>query len=429
MNEISNVNELVTVNEVAILENGIKYIADTNVLLKKPEIIKLYDCVIPSHVLREIEHLERTRKSDRTLQFEIRRLKRILDTDETHVYIDLKDYKFTLDDELDAQYVDNILLQVAVDNGYGMISNDRLIKEKCKSYGIPIINLEEDTFIEHKGFKEVFMLEAELKGVYLNLGVNQFDLMTNEYVIINDDVNGDLLDIMKWTGEYMVSLRDGKGKLGKGFKTFQFDEFKPRDEQQIMAVDSIMNNQLTALRGRAGSGKSLIALSTAWYLVEKEGYRLVIFVNPTPLRDSQELGFYKGDRLEKLMQSAVGTMLKSKFGGDELEIEKQIARGTLDILPFVDLRGYDSGDSKTIVWILEAQNLTADLMKLGLQRISENTKVIVDGDYHAQIDRDAYASSNGMKRMSEVFRGDELYGEVELQTVHRSRLADLADKM
>jgi PhoH-like ATPase len=404
-----------------------RWICDTNVLLKKPEVIKEYDSVIPSDVLREIEHLERTRKSDRTLQFEIRRLKRILDEDTTHTYIDLKDYKFTLDDDLDPNYVDNILIQVAVDNGYGMISNDRLIKEKCKLYNIPVMNLDEDTFIEHKGFKEKFMIKEELKNVYLNLGINQFDLITNEYIVINDDINGDLLDIMKWNGECLVSLRDKKGKLGKGFKTFQFNDFVPRDEQQIMAVDSILNNQLTSIRGRAGSGKSLIALNTAWYLVEKEGYKLVIFVNPVPSLNAQELGFYKGDRLTKLLQSSVGAMLKSKFG-DEVEILRQIQDEKLDILPFVDIRGYDTGD-KTICWIVESQNLTGELMKLGLQRIGEGSKVIVDGDYHQQIDKDIYISDNGMKRMSEVFRGTELYGEIELQNVWRSRLADLADKM
>jgi predicted ribonuclease YlaK len=403
-----------------------RWICDTNILLKKPEIINEYDSVIPSHVLREIEHLERTRKSDRTLQFEIRRLKRILDKDDAHIYVDLKDYKFTLDESLDPNYVDNILIQIAVDNNYGMISNDRLIKEKCKLYNIPLVNLETDTFIEHKGFREKFMTQDELKNVYLNLGINQFDLMTNEYISIYDDVSGDLLEIMKWNGECLVSLRDSKGKLGKGFKTFQFDKFEPRDEQQIMAVDSILHNQLTSIRGRAGSGKSLIALNTAWYLVEKEGYKLVIFVNPVPSLNAQELGFYKGDRLTKLMQSAVGTMLKSKFG-DEVELLRQIQDGKLDILPFVDLRGYDSGEQKTIVWILESQNLTSELMKLGLQRISENTKVIVDGDYHQQIDKDIYISDNGMKRMSEVFRGTDLYGEVELQNVHRSRIADMAD--
>lgn len=405
-----------------------KYIVDTNVLFSQPEIINEYECVISSHVLREMEHLERTRKSDRTLQFQIRKAKRFLEKDATHAYYDLKDYRFSLDKDLDPLYVDNILLQVAVDNSYGMITNDRLMKEKCKLYNIPMIDLADDNFVEHKGFKEVHMVESELKGVYLNLHFNHFDLLINEYVVISDDFTGDLLDIMKWTGEYMISLRDSKGKLGKGFKTLQFGQFTPCDEQQIMALDSIMTNQLTQIRGRAGSGKSLIALNTAWYYVEKHDYKLVIFVNPTPLRDSQELGFYKGDRLTKLMQSAVGTMLTSKFG-DEMEILRQIEDGKLDILPFVDLRGYDTSSRKTIVWILEGQNLTSDLLKLGLQRIGEDTKVIIDGDYHSQIDRDAYVADNGMKRVSEVFRGEDLFGEIELQQVHRSRLADLADKM
>lgn len=403
-----------------------RYLVDTNMLLRNPEIVTEYEVIIPSHVLREIEDLEKKRRSDRTLQYEIRRAKRFLRANK-HYHFDLKDYKFTLDDDFDAQYVDNILLQVAKDNGYGMITNDMLLQEKCEQYEIPLVSLEDNNFIEHKGFREIFLTQEELKGVYLNLGVNQFDLLTNEYIVINDDLNGELLDIMKWTGEYMTSLRDGKGKLGKGFKTKTFGDFVPRDEQQIMAVDSIFNNQLTSLRGKAGSGKSLIALNTAWKLVEEKGYKLVIFVNPVPTLNSQELGFYKGDRLDKLLQSAVGTMLKAKFG-DEIEIIRHIQDRKLDILPFVDLRGYDSGD-KEIIWILEAQNLTSELLKLGLQRVAEGSKVVVDGDYHAQVDKDVYAFDNGMKRMSEVFRGSELYGEVELQNVHRSPLAELADLM
>jgi predicted ribonuclease YlaK len=404
-----------------------QFLIDTNVLLKQPEIIKQYNSVIPSHVLREIEHLERTRKSDRQLQYEIRKLKRILDEDDNHVYIDLKDYKFTLDEDLDPNYVDNILVQIAYDNNFVMVSNDRLIKEKCKSYNIEVLNLNEDHFIEHKGFKEVELTQDELKIVYANLGINHFDLMINEYVIINNKEDGELLEIMKWMGEYLVSLRNNRGKLDNSFKTDMFLKFEPRDEQQIMAVDSIFNNQITSIRGRAGSGKSLIALNTAWKLVEKEGYKLVIFVNPVPSLNAQELGFYKGDKLEKLMQSAVGTMLKAKFG-DDIGIMREIQDGKLDILPFVDLRGFDTGD-KTIAWILEAQNLTSELMKLGLQRIGEGSKVIVDGDFHQQIDKDVYISDNGMKRMSEVFRGMPMYGEVELQNVHRSRIAEIADLM
>jgi predicted ribonuclease YlaK len=403
-----------------------QWIADTNVLLNNPEVLVQYDVIIPSHVNREIEHLELTRKQDRTLQYQIRRFKSKCD-ENNNAYVNIKDYKFTLDNELDPQYTDNILLQVAHDEGYGIITNDKLLRRKCRQFGIPFINVQQSNFVEYKGFKEKFLTQDELKNIYLNLGINQFDLMTNEYIIINDDISGELLDILKWNGKHLISLKDKKGRLGKGFKTFQFGDFVPRDEQQIMAVDSILNNQLTSIRGRAGSGKSLIALNTAWYLVEKEGYRLVIFCNPVPSLNAQELGFYKGDRLTKLMQT-VGTMLKSKFG-DEVEILRLIQDGKLDILPFADLRGYDTGGQKTICWFIESQNLTSELMKLGLQRISEDTKVIVDGDYHLQVDKDVYAADNGMKRMSEVFRGTDLYGEIELQNVHRSRIADIADKM
>jgi rRNA-processing protein FCF1 len=190
-----------------------KYIVDTNALLRNPEVLEEYEVVIPSHVNREIEHLELTRKSDRTLQWEIRRFKRIVDETDVN-FFDLKDYKFTLDNELDPNYTDNILLQVAVDNGWGMITNDRLLRMKCKQFNIPVVKHEASTFIEHKGFREKFMTEDELKIVYQNLGVNQFDLIANEYIIINDDLDGELMDIMKWTGECLVSLRDKKGKLG-----------------------------------------------------------------------------------------------------------------------------------------------------------------------------------------------------------------------
>lgn len=408
-------------------ENIQGYLADTNILLSNPEILKEFEgVVIPSHVIREIEHLELTRKTDKLLQFQIRRFKRTAKYHEK--YVDLKDYKFTLRKDWDKNYTDNILVQIALEKNLAMLTNDVLLRKKCKVYGIVVVEPEVSHFVEHKGFKTVYMTQQELAEVYLKLDENPFGLLVNEYLVVNDDVDGELADILKWNGKSLESLRDKKGRLNNGFRTLQFGEFKPRDEHQIMAVDSIRNNQLTSLRGRAGSGKSLIALNVAWHMVEKEGYKLVIFVNPVPSRDAQELGFYKGDRIEKLMQSAVGTMLKSKFGSEE-EILNKIAEDKLEILPFVDLRGYDSGEMKTIVWILESQNLTSELMKLGLQRIAENTKVIVDGDYHLQLDKDVYASDNGMKRMSEVFRGTDLYGEIELQNVWRSRIADIAEQM
>lgn len=403
------------------------HLADTNVLFNKPEVLLEYNVVIPSHVLREVEHLELTRKQDRLLQFQIRRFKNFLDENE-HLHVDLKDYKFNLRDDWDGNYTDNILVQICVEEGYGLLSNDRLLKDKCRLYDIEVVDLQNSNFIENKGFKEINMHETQLLEVYYNLNTNWFDMHINEYVAINNVVDGEILDVMKWDGTQLVTLRNEKGELGTQVYSPRFDWLIPKDEYQVMAIDSILSNQLTSIRGRAGSGKSLISLHTAWHLVETQGYKMVMFVNPASSKDAEELGFYKGDRLAKLLQSSVGATLISKFG-DEFTVIEQVENGLLQILPFSDLRGFDTGESKVIVWILEAQNLTKELLKLGLQRIGENTKVIVDGDYHAQIDKGAYESDNGMKRMSEIFRGDISFGEIELQNVWRSRLAEMADLM
>jgi predicted ribonuclease YlaK len=404
-----------------------KFLVDTNVLIRHPEVLDEYNCVVTSYVNDEVEKLE-LRLGDSALQYQIRQMKKKLDNLEV-VPFDFRTCEFTLNDKWDKNYVDNILVQFAHDNGYGIITEDRALRIKCRTYGIEVVKVESSNYVDHKGFQVFELAEHNLYGMLAQPLKNHLNLMVNEYAIINDILNPkELLDILKWDGKELMSLRDENGMLGAEFSTMLFDKFAPLDEFQIMAVDSIRTNQLTAIRGRAGSGKSYVTLNTAWELVEKEQYKLVIFCNATPTRDSQELGYYTGDRLGKIMQSSAGTMLKAKFGGEDGLI-KQIAVGNIDILPFADLRGYDTGDTKTIVWMLEAQNLTSDLLKLGLQRISENTKVIVDGDFHQQTDRDVYTFNNGMKRMSEIFRGKKLYGEIELQYVHRSKIADIADDM
>ena len=95
-----------------------------------------------------------------------------------------------------------------------------------------------------------------------------------------------------------------------------------------------------------------------------------------------------------------------------------------------DIRGYDTSNLRAGVYITEAQNLSIPLMKLALQRIGEDIVCIIDGDHKTQVDDDSYAgNNNGMVRVSEVFRGTEVYGEVELKNVYRSRIASIAEAM
>ena len=74
--------------------------------------------------------------------------------------------------------------------------------------------------------------------------------------------------------------------------------------------------------------------------------------------------------------------------------------------------------------------MSVSLMKLALQRIGKDSICIIDGDRDTQLDDIAFSgTNNGMRRASEVFRGTKVYGEVTLNTVHRSEIARIAEEM
>ena len=130
-----------------------------------------------------------------------------------------------------------------------------------------------------------------------------------------------------------------------------------------------------------------------------------------------------------MMDSQIGNLLASKFG-DKCAVQQLIDQNKLVILPMSDIRGYDTSGIPTGIYISEAQNLDIPLMKLALQRIGEDGVCIIDGDDKAQVDDIAFAgSNNGMKRVSEVFRGEDIYGEIELKICHRSKVAQIAERM
>lgn len=130
-----------------------------------------------------------------------------------------------------------------------------------------------------------------------------------------------------------------------------------------------------------------------------------------------------------MLDSQIGNLLSSKIGG-KIEVENLIAQEKLILLPLSDIRGYDTTGMKAGIYISEAQNMDISLMKLTLQRIGEDSVCIIDGDDKTQVDDQTFAGkNNGMKRASKVFRGFNKYGEIELQKIHRSKIAEIADLM
>lgn len=405
-----------------------RYIVDTNILLTNPEILREYNTVVTSHVLREIEHLEKTRKADNVLQWQIRGLKRFLEENNKHIFYDLKDYSFNLRDDWDKDYVDNILVQVAIENDYGMISGDRLVINKCELYNIDTINPRVHTNNQsddnYKGFVEVEMNTEEYNDFYNNrIHNNEFNLLVNQYLIItNTDTN--MQTAMKYNGEYYIDIKSKK------IRSQLLGDFKPKDVYQHCVIDSLINNDITLIRGKAGTAKTLSAISYAIQQLEStKADKLIVFSNSVPTKNAQYLGMNKGSLKDKLLQVSVGHILASKLGGYMI-VEELLLEEKLVILPFSDIRGYDTSGMNAVVLITEAQNLDRELIKLAIQRVGEDCKLIIEGDNKTQLDLVAFeGNNNGMSAVSEIFRGEDLYGEIELQNIYRSRIAELAEKL
>ncbi len=278
---------------------------------------------------------------------------------------------------------------------------------------------------QYTGYKEITMDEEEMAEFYSWPYLNPYDLYINQYLIIKDN-NDNVVDKLLWTGS-------GYRKITyEVFNSQQFGKIKPysNDPYQQLVADSLTHNQLTMLKGPAGTGKSYLALGYLFSLLESHKIdKIIVFCNTVAVKGAARLGYYPGDKDEKLLDSQIGNLLSSKLG-DKTEVERLIADNKLVLLPLADARGYDTSGMRAGIYISEAQNMDINLMKLSLQRIGEDSICIIDGDEKTQVDDIAFAGvNNGMRRASEIFRGQDLYGEVELKVIHRSKIAAIAEAM
>lgn len=288
-----------------------------------------------------------------------------------------------------------------------------------------ITSIKEGIDDEYVGYKEIIMTDEEMAEFYSDLSFNPYGLLVNEYLIVKN-TNNEVVDKMRWNGHEFTTI---------SYNTIDsryFGKVKPYkdDPYQALVVDSFMRNKITLIKGPAGSGKSFLSLSYLFHLLGNNKIdKIIIFCNTVATKGAAKLGYYPGERDEKLLDSQIGNFLTSKLG-DKSAAEQLMQQERLILLPMSDIRGYDTSGMRAGVYITEAQNLDISLMKLAIQRIGEDSVCIIDGDQKTQVDDLAFeGSNNGMRRLSKVFRGSALYGEVELKKIHRSQLANLAEKM
>ena len=413
--------------------SDIRFYDTSSLLMARESLFNTQDrFVISSITFKELEYIKTANNKDPETKYTARLLLRLLDeySEQYIVVIHTLDNEAVIKDKSldinndtcilsDAIYYNN---NEAIDSVI-FVTNDLSLKHIANLFfGHGMIESVTEEVDNYFGYKEVNVSDTLLADFYQENDKNWFDLNVGEYLIIKDATN-EIVDVRCWTGESHRYLKYDN------FNSNWFGKIKPYDVYQKLFFDSLSNNTITLVKGPAGSGKSQISLAFLMAEVERGALdRIIIFCNTVATANSAKLGYYPGSRLEKLLDSQIGNFLSSKFGGID-GVKSLIDTGKLELLPMSDIRGFDANGNVGI-YITEAQNLDKTLIKLALQRVGENCICIIDGDNKQQVDLKVYeGSNNGMRAVSKVFRGEDIYGEVALQHIYRSRIAEIADRI
>lgn len=403
----------------------IRKFLDTCSLLENPSIITENDCVLSSVTLQELENIKTSANKDTETKYKARcAVRAIKDNSNIEIVVVNKDDYKCLDNMGLETTNDNLIIASAyrysIEHDIIFYTEDYLCGFIAKNYfKLEVESVKTDDKSDvYKGYKIVVSTDEELAQVYDKDNCeNFFGCNINEYVIIND-TEGNFCDVLRWTGQKYTNV------FNKNFKSRQLGTYKPLDIIQRMAFDSIVNNDITVLHGRSGSGKTTIPLSYIMQSLESGKYRKCYIVySYETLKNQKTLGFVKGDKLTKKLQtSSIGNILSTKFG-DIAEVERLVMSNQLEIIPTAELRGVEF-PSDSIVFSTEAQNLDSYALKTLIQRCKTGSKLILEGDIREQCDT---SRDVGLFRMIDIYVNHSYFGCVKLKNNYRNEINELAD--
>lgn len=434
------------------------FIIDTNVLLHDYKCIYNFeenDVIIPIVVLEELDKFKR---GNDIINFHAREFTRELDKlsgdmlltaniplgeNLGNLHIETgRDFSDKVSQSFAERTPDHRILAIAdyvcsanKDKTVVLISKDINLRMKAKSLGIMSQDYEND---------KVANIDDLYKGITVMEGVDQ-ELISKLYEVpegvpssdfkLDKELKGHQFFIMKNNGSSALAHYNPVSKLlSRVIKqtTYGID---PRNAEQTFALDALANPdiQLVSLTGKAGTGKTLLALAAA--LAQHKRYKQIFLARPIVPLANRDLGFLPGDVKEKMdpyIQPLYDnlTVIKHKFSHQSPEfirINEMVKEEKLVITPLAYIRGRSLSNIFFIVD--EAQNLTPHEIKTIITRAGEGTKMIFTGDIE-QIDSPYLdTASNGLSYLSDKMKRQDIFAHVNLVKGERSYLAELASKL
>ncbi|AWB45383.1 hypothetical protein DCC85_14910 [Paenibacillus sp. CAA11] len=436
------------------------FVLDTNVLLHDPNAIfafEEHEVVIPAIVLEEID--SKKRNADE-IGRNARGVSRLLDgfREKGHLHNGvLLDHGGSLKVELNHRSF------VRVQEMFGEITNDNRILAVALNYHFeqqelesprPVVLVSKDVLVRIKA--DVLGMTAQdylsdrtaagpsdIYGGYCSIKVHPSiidQFYTYRYLLVN--ALG--LNCSLYPHEFVI-LKDemGSGKSALLKVTEDASRLEPlylsnepvwginaRNAQQRMALELLLNDEipLVTITGKAGTGKTLLALAAGLLKVEDEHkYKKLLIARPVvPM--GKDIGYLPGEKEEKLrpwMQPIYDNLeflFDTKKSGDIDKILMGLGSIQVEALTYIRGRSIPA----QFIIVDEAQNLSRHEVKTIVSRVGEGSKIILMGDPE-QIDHPYLdAASNGLTYIVERFKNQGISGHITLEKGERSKLAQIA---
>lgn len=434
------------------------FIIDTNVLLHDFKAIyhfEEHDIIIPIVVLEE---LDRFKKGNDQINFNAREFTRELDRlsgdalmndgiklgdNLGTLYIETgKEFSERVAQSFAEKTADHRILAIAdylCNEHKGeqviLITKDINLRMKSKSLGIVAQDYESDkvTNIDdlYKGVETISNIDSErIDRLY-----NEPEGIPVEEMKLPVEPEAHMFYILKNNGSSALAHYNPVSR--RVFRIMKQAAYgiDPRNAEQTFAIEALTNPdiQLVALTGKAGTGKTLLALATA--LQQHKRYKQIFLARPIISLANRDLGYLPGDVKEKIepyMQPLFDnlTVIKHKFSHQSPEfmrINDMIKEDRLVITPLAYIRGRSL--SSIFFIVDEAQNLTPHEVKTIITRAGEDTKMIFTGDIE-QIDSPYLdTGSNGLSYLTDRMKGQDIFTHVNLIKGERSYLSELASRL